>query len=203
EVLGLYTVVEDVDRRFIADRFGTDGGLLMRPARMRALDFLGDDWERYKGPYQPQGQPTKEQTKRVIDFARLVNQAGDDEFRKQIEAYVDVDQFLRYTAANALLANLENFLALGHNYSLYLNPKTNKFVFIPGDLEFSFANFLLMGTADQLLDLSLIHPYPGENKLADRLLAIPAVSERYQKLLKELTATVFTKDRLLKDAAAI
>src|SRR5262245_22314790 len=203
EPLGLYTVVEDVDRRFLADQFGTDRGLLMRPARMRGLDFLGDDWERYTGQYQPLGEPAKEETKRLIDFSRLVNEAGDDEFKKRIDSILDVDEFLRFTAANALTTNLESFLALGHNYSLYLNPKTNKFVFIPGDQEFSFANFLLMGTADQLLDLSLTHPYPGENKLPDRLFAIPEVKEKYTKLLKELTTTVFTKERLLKDATAI
>jgi len=203
ELLGLYTVVEDVDRRFLADRFGTDKGLLMRPARMRGLDFLGDDWERYKAQYQPRAEPTGDEAKRLIEFARLVNQAGDDEFKKLIDSFLDVDEFLRFVAANALTTNLESFLALGHNYSLYLNPKTNKFVFIPGDLEFSFANFLLMGTADQLMDLSLTRPYPGESKLPDRLLAIKEVNDKYQKLLKELTATVFTKERLLKDAEAI
>src|SRR5207237_6762108 len=72
-----------------------------------------------------------------------------------------------------------------------------------GDLEFSLANFLLMGTADQLADLSVLHPYPGDNKLPDRLLAVPEVNERYRKLLRELTATAFTKERLLRDAEAI
>ncbi|MBO0699335.1 MAG: CotH kinase family protein, partial [Zavarzinella sp.] len=203
EYLGLYTVVEDVDRRFLADRFGTDKGLLMRPARMRGLDYLGDDWERYKGQYQPLGDATRDEGKRLVEFARLINQAGDDEFKKRIDSFLDVDEFLRFMAASALTTNLESFLALGHNYSLYLNPKTNKFVFIPGDQEFTFANFLLMGTADQLLDLSLMHPYPGDNKLPDRLLVIRAVNEKYQKLLGELTATVFTRDRLRKDAEAI
>ena len=40
------------------------------------------------------------------------------------------------------------------------------------------------------MDLSLTKPYPGENKLPDRLLAIKEVNEKYQKLLKELAATV-------------
>jgi putative membrane-bound dehydrogenase-like protein len=203
EYLGLYAIVEDVDRRFLADRFGTDKGLLMRPARMRGLDYLGDDWERYKGQYQPQTEPSKEEAKRLVDFARLVNQAGDQEFKRQIDSFLDVDEFVRFLAANALTSNLESFLALGHNYSLYLNPRTNKFVFIPGDLEFSFANFLLMGTGNQLMDLSLTHPYSGENKLPDRLLAIKEMNEKNRKLVRELTVTVFTKDRLLKDAEAI
>jgi putative membrane-bound dehydrogenase-like protein len=203
EYLGLYTVVEDVDKRFLADRFGTDKGLLMRPFRVRGIDHLGDNWEPYKGQYRPQGEPTKEQAERVIAFAHLVNKASDEQFKKEIDAYLDVDEFLRFLAVNALLSNVESFFALGHNYLLYLHPKTNKFVFVPGDLESSLANFALMGTPDQLMDLSITRPYPGENKLPDRLLAVKEINAKYQQLLKELSTTVFTKERLLKDAEAV
>jgi putative heme-binding domain-containing protein len=219
EYLGLYTVVESVDKPFLEDRFpltlpsppaaGGEGrvrgdtGLLMKPFQVRSVEAFGDDWDRYKGLYRPQAEATKEEAKRVIAFAKLVNQAGDDEFKKEIESYLDVDEFLRFLAANALTSNLESAFALGHNYSLYLNPKTNKFVFLPGDLEFALANFLLMGTAEQLMDLSLTHPYPGENKLVDRLLAIKEVSDTYQKLLKELSEKSFTNEQLLKEIEAI
>jgi hypothetical protein len=139
----------------------------------------------------------------VIAFATLVNNASDEQFEQQIDSYIDVEAFLRYLAANALSANLESFLALGHNYTLYLDPKTNKFQFIPGDLEFSLANLLLFGSPDELMDLSVMKPYPGENKLPDRLLANPKIAAQYQKLLKELASTVFTRERLLSEAAAI
>lgn len=201
--LGLYTLVENVDGPFLADRFQTDKGLLMKPFRLRGLDYLGDDWARYKSQYNPQSEATPEQAKRVVAFAKLINQSGDDEFRKQIDSFLDVDAFLRFLAANALTSNLESFLALGHNYSLYLHPQTNKFVFIPGDLEYSLANFLLMGSPDQLMDLSITHPYPGDNKLPDRLLAIPEVNAKYKQLLKDLSATVFTRERLVADAETI
>jgi hypothetical protein len=114
-----------------------------------------------------------------------------------------VGAFLRFLAANSLTANVESFFALGQNYHLYLDAKTNKFAFLPGDLEFSLANFLLMGSGNELSDLSLVKPYPGENKLPDRLLAIPAVKQRYDKLVQELAATVFTKDKLLEQIKAI
>jgi putative membrane-bound dehydrogenase-like protein len=202
QLLGLYTVVEDVDQRLLADRLGDGRGLLMKPFRVRGIDHLGDDWERYKGVYNPRSEATKEQAKRVIDFARLVNQAGDDEFRQGIESFIDVDQFLRFLAANTLVSNLESFFALGHNYHLYVDPKTNKFVFIPGDLEFSFANFALFGSAEQQMDLSLTKPYPGENKLPDRLLAIKENQEKYKKIVAELSEQLFAKGKLIKDAAA-
>jgi putative membrane-bound dehydrogenase-like protein len=203
EYLGLYAVIEDVDKRFLQDRFGTDRGLLMKPFQVRSVDHFGDDWERYKGLYRPQTEATKEQAARVMAFARLVNQASDDDFKKDIDTYLDVDEFLRFLAANTLTSNLQSAFALGHNYNLYLHPDTNKLLFLPSDLEFSLANFLLMGTADQLSDLSLTHPYPGENKLVDRLLAIKEVSDKYRKLLEELSTKAFTRDGLVKDVETI
>ena len=56
--LGLYTLVEPVDRAFLKDHFGTDKGLLVRPQGLRGLDFLGDDWEKYRGPYRPLAEPS-------------------------------------------------------------------------------------------------------------------------------------------------
>ena len=106
-------------------------------------------------------------------------------------------------AVQALIANADGFFTLGYNYSLFLDPKTNRFVFIPGDQELSFANFVMMGSADQLMDMSLARPYGGENRLADRLLAIKEVREAHQKILKDLASTVFRKERLLADVAAI
>ena len=53
------------------------------------------------------------------------------------------------------------------------------------------------------MDLSVIKPYPGENKLPDRLLGDQEIASRYRKLLGELSATVFTKERLLREADAI
>jgi putative membrane-bound dehydrogenase-like protein len=203
EYVGLYALVENVDTEFLKNRFGTDRGLLMKPFQIKSLDYLGDDWEKYKGKYRPQSEPTKEHTKRVIELAKLVNQGKDDDFKKEIGAYLDVDAFLRFLAANALTSNLESSFALGHNYYLYLHPETNKFVFIPGDLEFSLANFLVMGTADQLMNLSLTHPYPGNNKLVERLLGIKEISEQYRKVLQELSQTAFSTERLTRDIEAI
>jgi putative membrane-bound dehydrogenase-like protein len=203
ERVGLYVVVENVDRAFLRNRFGTVEGVLMNPFLVRSLDYFGESWERYKGQYRPQSEPSKEEAQRIIAFAKLVNQANDVAFKKEIESYLDVNAFLRFLAANALTSNLQSAFALGNNYHLYLHPKTHKFHFVAGELEFALANFLLMGTADQLMDLSLTHPYPGTNKLVERLLAMPEASRKYQELLKDLSAKAFTKEHLLKDIEAI
>ncbi len=201
--LGLYTLVEPVDRAFLENRFHTGKGLLLRPQGLRGIDYLGEDWEKYRGPYQPLAEATPDESKRLISFARLVQQADDKRFEKEIASYLDIDKFLRFMAVQALVANADGFFTLGYNYVLYLDPATNRFVFIPGDQELAFANFLMMGSADQLMDMSLAHPYSGENRLVDRLLAIKDVRDAHQKIVKDLASTAFRKERLLADWSAI
>jgi putative membrane-bound dehydrogenase-like protein len=201
--LGLYTLVEPVDLAFVKDRFRTDKGLLLRPQGLRGLDFLGDDWEKYRGPYRPLAEPGPDESKRLVEFLRLVQQGDDEKFRKEIASYLDVDEFLRFMTVQAMIANADGFFTLSYNYSLFLDPKSNRFVFIPGDQELSFANFAMMGSADQLMDMSLARPYGGQNRLADRLLAIKEVRDAHRVIVDELSTKVFRKDRFLADAAAI
>src|SRR5262249_43940427 len=140
---------------------------------------------------------------RLIDCARLVHRADDETFRKEIGAYLDVEEFLRFVAVNALLSNLDSIFMMGHNYYIYLPPETGKLVFIPWDLDLSLAGFPMAGGSEQQADLSLSHPFAGENRLFDRLMAIKEISEQYQRILKEITATCFAKEALLKQVDAI
>ncbi len=203
EYLGLYTLVEDVDKSFFKARFPDGRGLLLKPERLHGLEYLGEDWHRYETQYRPKRTPTPEEARRVIAFVRFVNQADDDQFRQEIDAYLEVEMFLRYLAVNALLANLDSFLADKHNYCLYLNPGTNRFVFVPWDLDLALAGWTFGGMPEQQMDLSLNHPHAGDNKLIDRLLAIPEVKAKYQGLLREFAAGCFSKERLIQDVEAI
>ncbi len=203
EFVGLYTFVEHVDKNFLKDRFKNNKGLLMKPEGLRDIQYLGEDWKSYVSRYRPKHEPSAKEKRRLIEFAKLVDRGSDADFQEQIGSYLDLDQFLRFVAANAYLVTLDNFFTNGHNCFLYLNPQTNKFVFIPWDMDVSLAGVPFIGTAEQRLDLSLMHPHPGQHKLIDRLLAMKDINESYQKLLKELAGTVFAKERLLAQVDAI
>jgi spore coat protein H len=208
ELLGLYTVIEQVDKNFLKNNFKDATGLLLKPeiklGNMRGLlTYVGDDWEQYKDFFKPKREPTKAEAQRIIECIKLIDKGDDERFRKEIGNYVEVDAFLRYLAVTALLVNLDSFFTGGHNSYVYLNPETNKFVFIPWDLDLAFGGFFMLGSPDQQAETSLTHPYSGEHKLVDRMLAIKDVKEKYQKLLKELSAGSFSKERLLVNLDAI
>lgn len=198
ELLGVYTLVEEVDRPFLRNRFDADAGLLLKPEGLREFEYRGDNWDSYKKAYAPKREPTKAEAARLIAFAKLVHKDDDATFGREIESYLDVDGYLRFLAATTFVVNSDSFFGLGHNYCLYLHPKTNRLHFIPWDLDRAFSNFPIFGSNSQQMNLSLTHPYPGKHRLTERLLAMPGVAERYRKLWKELSAGAFEKARLVE-----
>jgi spore coat protein CotH len=199
EVLGIYTIVEDVGSAFLKDHFGAGKGLLMKPERLRDFDDRGDDWAAYQESFGPERKTTAAETERLIAFARLVDKGDDDSFRERIGSFLDIDEYLRFLATTAYLSNSDSFFVLGHNFYIYLHPTTQQLQFIPWDLDRAFGNFGIFGSHSQQMDLSFVHPYTGTHKLTERLLAIPELQQKYDAILKELATTAFSKDRLLAE----
>ena len=191
EFLGLYTIIEEVDRAFLKSRFGESSGLLLKPEGVRGMPYLGDDANLWADRYNPRTSVRPEHAARFVEFLELLNRADDDAFRARIAEYVDIDAFLRYLAANALMSNMDSPLCTGHNYYLYLCERDGRLRWIPWDLNLSFGSFTWTGTIPQLMDLSLSRPHLPPNRLIDRLLAIEDVRREYQRLLKEFTAAFF------------
>jgi spore coat protein H len=197
EFVGVYTLVEQVNKGFLKRHFKDGKGMLLKPEGLHGgPPHLGANWKAYEDRYKPKNSPTDEQKKRLIDFTKLINSGSDDAFAKEIGSYLDIEAFLKFIAANALLSNLDSYLGYGHNYYLYLVPGTNKFVFIPWDLDLSLATWPAAGTPEQQVQLSINHPHAGQNKLIDRLFAIKEHKEKYLAIIKDLTATSFTRKKL-------
>src|SRR5262245_49614519 len=103
EVVGVYNLIEVVDKEFMEDRFGSRKGMLLKPERVGPLDHLGMDWARYEERYRPKVTPSKEVQQRFMAFTKLVQEADSRRFKAEIGDYLDVDCFLRYLAATALM----------------------------------------------------------------------------------------------------
>jgi hypothetical protein len=188
EFLGLYTLIEEVDGRFLKRNFTDPGGLLLKPGGMRGLAYFGDDWRQYT-PYLPKSDPVDPAlARRVVDLATLVHRADDAAFASRVGGLLDVDEFLGYVAVNAALTNFDSFLSTGHNYYLYVRPEDQRLVFIPWDLNMSFGGYSWVGSTAEVADTSITHPYVDHNRLIERVLAIPAYRQLYDQHLRRLTA---------------
>ena len=193
---GLYTVVEQVDKRFLKDRYGSAKGLLMKPSTFGAFRYFGEEWDEYEIGFVPKTKPSEEQKQRVIEFASLIHKSEDDAFEEKVESYLDVDQFLRFLAVNVLLTNLDSFLGGSQNHYIYLEPDSNKFQFFPWDMDISFGVFPFNGTPETRRKLSINHPGGKGHILIERVLNIPRYKKTYHDYLDTYLSSIFAEDKM-------
>ncbi|MCH2385232.1 MAG: CotH kinase family protein [Pedosphaera sp.] len=193
---GLYTVIEQVDKRFLKNRYGSAKGLLLKPSTFGAFRYFGEEWDEYEIGLVPKTEPTKEQKKRVIEFARLIHESEDDAFEERVEDYLDVDQFLRFVAVNVLLTNLDSFLGGSQNHYIYLEPESNKFQFFPWDMDLSFGVFPFNGTPETRRKMSIDHPAGKGHTLIERVLKIPRHKQTYHDYLDTYLDTIFAEEKM-------
>lgn len=143
--LGLFSLIEDVDKRFLKDRFGrNDEGNLYKAAcgsigcatlehRSRNGDDSGrlymtdDDDPTYRLRTNKKDDDANTYDD-LAEFVRTINGVGlpggderfaSDAFRERVERTMNVWAFLRWAGANVLIGSWDNYFATPSNYYLY------------------------------------------------------------------------------------
>lgn len=202
-LLGLYTVVEAVNRDFLEVHGGGSRGLLVKPERLQGLEYLGEEWAAYTNRYDPKGTVNAEDTRRLIELARLIARADDATFERELPSRLDLPVFLKYVAVTALLANYDSFVGNGHNYYLFQPSEARPALFIPWDLNEAFGGHPMAGTRVDQAELSVLRPAGSPNRLLERVLSQPAWATQYRNLLTELLAQSCEPGRLTARASAL
>lgn len=198
QYFGLYSLVENVDDDFAKANFGSKKGAIFKPVTPRPFEYLGEDWAKYNQTYDPKGNVTAEQKRRIIELCKLVSQAADEEFDKKIGSFIDLDEFARYMAALVFLADMDGILGPGQNYYVHLHPETQKLAFIPWDLDNSFGKFGMRGTQEQREQLSIERPWQGERKFLERIFKHEEFRRLYRARLEQFSKTLFQPERFHK-----
>ncbi len=194
--LGVYALIENLDQDFSAERFGTRQGVMFKPVTPNLFADLGDDWSDYEGAYDPKNKPTAAQSRRVIEFSRLLTHANDTEFSARAGEFIELDEFARFLAVTVLLSSYDSFLSNGQNFYLWLSPDTQRFQFLPWDLDNAWGKFGAAGSATDRAEASIMHPWIGEHRLLERLFTVPDFQRRYRSALEGLLADVFVPEKL-------
>ncbi len=189
--LGLYAMIEPVDGDFARHWFGSKKAPVFKPVTYELFEDRGGDWTNYAAIYDLKTQATPAQQQRVMDFAKLVSHADDAEFAAQVGEFLDLEAFARFLAGQVLLANYDSFLANGQNFYVYLDPRSDKFGFIPWDMDLSWGSFFLLGTTEQRERASIWHPWVGRNRLLERVMKTEEFRRLYRARLEEFLAGLF------------
>lgn len=130
--LGLYTMTEIPDPPMLARLFGSDDGNLYKPHGTggRWTVFVADDFSK-------RSNEADEDWTDVEDAiaALQASKADRAEWRRRLEARIDVNGFLRWLAFNTIVGNFDAYGGLSaHNYYLYGSPRhRDRLFWIPWD----------------------------------------------------------------------
>jgi len=95
------------------------------------------DPARYEPPYQKQTNERDNDWSDVIELSRVLSTAPDETFADEVKRVLDTEQWLRFLALMALLANNETSIATGYgdDYYLYRGINDPRFILVPYDLD--------------------------------------------------------------------
>jgi hypothetical protein len=203
QFLGLYSLVESPEKHFAQEVLGTNEGAILKPVTPSLFADLGGDWKYYKQTYDAKTKLTNKQTRRIIDLCRLVTYADDAQFASRIGDYLDLDELSRFMAVMVYLSDMDGILGPGQNLYLHLHPDTNKLTFIPWDQDHSFGQFAMRGTQEQREQLSIHHPWDGQNRFLERLYKVEAFKKPYLLRLDEFSKTLFQPQRFTQQIETI
>ncbi len=192
--LGLYTLVENVDKDFVAHRGLGTGGAILKPSTQDLFGDLGNDWGAYEQAYDPKTELTADQKKRVVAFCRLVSKGGDQEFADRLGDFVDLDEFARFMAVTAWIGDLDSILTTGQNFYLFLDPKGGRFRFIAWDKDHTFGSWIA-GTPEERVRHSIREPWEGRKRFLERAFKVEAFRSRYLAAMAKLAEELARPER--------
>lgn len=131
---GVYTIVEEVDDTVIDTQFTSGSGNLYKPD--------GDAASFASGTYDEDEMElkTNEETCDYSDVKALYTNINDadrtadtESWKESVESVFDVDNFLKWLAANTIIQNWDTYGNMTHNYYLYNDPQDSLLTWIPWD----------------------------------------------------------------------
>jgi hypothetical protein len=182
--LGVYSLVEAVDKAFLEERFGSAKGDLLEGT---LADFSRPSLRRMEWK---SGQHAEIENWRVNQLADLLNSEACD--LESVARLVDLDQFYLFWATESLLACWDGYTGNQNNYFVYDDPKTERMRFIPWGAD---ALWSSMGGPFGGFQRPIESVY-ANSLLPHRLLTSPDGQRRYRATLQGLLDKHWKEDDL-------
>ena len=198
---GVYVNVERIDETFIDRHFPDSNGFLFKVDEGGPganLQFLGDDPSAYERAFEPETGSSKKEQRRLVEFIRMINQSNENEFAANLDAAMEVNDFLRVTAVLLFSGAFDQLTGWNpHNYYLYHDGKQDRWNYLPWDLDVGFCE-IAFGQIHVLADWNAAWPTAGQmpNPLLDRIVADPILLQRYRETAQIILDKYFEPEKL-------
>ncbi|MFK7765664.1 MAG: CotH kinase family protein [Mariniblastus sp.] len=196
KTLGIYVLVEQVDKRFLKENYGkkSEDALLMKPE----MDwrYLGDKTESYSQYEIKSGEENVDQIKRFAELLKIIEKGSDEEFATEIKQRMDLEQFAAYLAVTSMLSNVDSYIGMPHNYYLVMDKTDNKLKMMPWDVNEAFGTFTLGGSPDAMINWNIYRPWVGQRRILERLFEMKEFKDLYKDTYTRLFKEHFTKETM-------
>lgn len=159
------------------------GGGIGRNSNGANLVWNGDDISNYSAIFDNAIFKTTDSD----DYTKILDMIEHLDSLDDIESYLDVDEVLKYFAANTFLVNLDSYVSnMNHNYYLYENDGIVSI--LPWDYNLSFAGFQA-GSASNAINFPIDSPVSDsleESPLIGKLLEVDEYKYIYHHYLNEI-----------------
>lgn len=137
ESWGLYINVQQINKDFIQEWFGTRKGARWKvpgsPHGRGGLAYLGDDPAPYQRIYEIKSKDEPQAWAALIKLCRVLNQTSTDQLEAALGPLLDIDGALKFLALENALVNTDGYWIRASDYYLYLDEQ-GRFHLIPYDV---------------------------------------------------------------------
>jgi hypothetical protein len=157
--LGLYALVEAMNKRFLKRQFTNAKGNLyegyLQDIDQKLDQDNGDDL-------------SQNDLKRLLEVCRISNPS---ERWSQLHAVLEVDVYLSHLACEIFTAHTDGYALNRNNYRLYCDPSTKRFTMMPHGLDWGFANsrIVIRPPENSILTAAVLGTPPGHQLFRERL----------------------------------
>ena len=190
EYVGLFTIVESVDRDFLKRYLGEDTGYLYKydyPADGVPYYFedRGSDGAAYVPlPFKPETNETNPRPEFIAQWVQAVNQSSAASFQGAVGEFIDFQKFIRHVAVEVFIGDYDGFIGnYGiNNFYVYRFNNQKRFQMIPWDKSEAFKAGPESSIFHNLNDV----PEAQRNRLFTRILSYPELYALYLDTLTQI-----------------
>jgi len=193
--LGLYVVIEAMNKRFLKQHFSNAKGNLYE-AYLQDIDVPLE---------QDNGEATDQSDVRAL-LAACSNPDPAQRF-KSVSKVLDVDKFMSFAAMEVLVGHWDGYTIHTNNYRLYHDPASDKMVFITHGLDWAFRrpNISIQPPLKSLVGRAVFQTDEGRKLFRERIgtlytnvFRVPVITNRMEQALGKLRSAGLTVAELAK-----